>query len=132
MTWPYMKLAGSRSPSIVVPKGPGHCLTLQGELETFFRGVSDTKGQHVTVAKLRILFLGLPAGLGPVTASKGKETDKNGRGEHVLQLQSRPPAKVTETFQEGTPNNQGPGVTVPEPTVPSMGLPLPPRLVPLL
>lgn len=35
-------------------------------------------------------------------------------------------------FSKGTPNNQDPRVTAPEPTVPSMGLPLPSRLVPLL
>lgn len=76
-------VAGPRSPSIVVPKGPGRCLALQGKLETFFRGISDAKGPHVTLAKLRTLSLGLPAGLGPVTSSRGKETDKNGRGEHI-------------------------------------------------
>lgn len=83
MTWPYMRLwLGPGHPPQWSPR-PGGCLALQGKLETFFRGISDAKGQHVTVAKLRTLSLGLPAGLRPVTASRGKETDKNGRGEHI-------------------------------------------------
>lgn len=40
--------------------------------------------------------------------------------------------KGHRNFSEGTPNNQDPRVTAHEPTVLSMGLSLPPRLVPLL